>query len=166
MNTRLLSHQAAFTMTEVLIVTSIVVILVTLGGPSIVHMMPQIRLNSTAQNLVNDLQFARMRSITTSKEYRLSFDASAESYRIEEGNKSEGSSWPGTLVDLERRLHDSSNLYYQKNIDINSVTQDPVFNPKGLCSAVSTIKIQNSDGGKKKIVINLAGGVKVYDTWD
>ncbi|MEW6381680.1 MAG: GspH/FimT family pseudopilin [bacterium] len=166
MNDRLLSHQNAFTMIEILVITSIIVILATLAGPAVVHMMPGIRLNSTAQQIVNDLQFARMRSIATSREFRLSFNTSAESYRIEEGNKSEGSNWPGALVDLERRLNDSSNLYYQKNIDISSVTQDPVFNPKGLCSTASTIKIQNGDGGRKKITINLAGGIKVYDTWD
>lgn len=164
--TYLLFYQAGFTMLEVMVIASIIAILAVLGGPSLAHMLPGIRLNNAAQNLVNDLQFARMRSITTSKEYRLHFDASTESYRIEEGSKSEGSSWPGTLVDRERRLSDSSNLYYQKDIDINSVTQDPVFNPKGFCSTASTIKIQNSDGSKKKITISLAGGVKVYNTWD
>lgn len=166
MNAQLLSHHTGFTMIEILVITSIVAILVALAGPSIIHMMPGIRLNSTVQHIVNDLQFARMRSIATSREYRLSFDTAGESYRIEEGNKSEGSSWPGTLVDLERRLNDNSNLYYQKNIDITSVNHNPVFNSKGLCSTASTIKIQNSDGGKKKITINMAGGIKIYDSWD
>ncbi|MCL6582924.1 MAG: prepilin-type N-terminal cleavage/methylation domain-containing protein [bacterium] len=166
MNTQLLSHQTGFTILEIMTVLAILSILIAMAGPGLLNMMPMIRLNNATQGIVNDLQFARMRSITTSKEYRLNFDPSTESYRIEEGDRSEGSSWPGSLVDLERRLNDQSSMFYQKDIDIESVTQNPVFTPKGLCSTNSTIKIKNSAGGKKKITVNLAGGIKVYDSWD
>ncbi|MEW5800821.1 MAG: GspH/FimT family pseudopilin, partial [bacterium] len=160
------SQQAAFTLVEVLVIVAIIGILSAIAGPDLLNMMPGIRLNNAAQLIVNDLQFARMRSISTTREYRINFDASSESYRIEEGDQSIGSTWPGTLIEQERRLNDSSNVFYQKGIDLNSVTQNPVFNSKGLCSTPSTIKIQNNSGGKKKVVINMTGGIKIYDGWD
>jgi type IV fimbrial biogenesis protein FimT len=160
------SHQAAFTLIEVMTTVAIIGILSVIAVPDLMRMMPGIRLNNAAQRIVNDLQFARMRSIATAKEYQLNFDASVESYRIEEGAQSAGSSWPGTLIDKERRFNDSSGVFYQKDIDINSITQNPVFNPKGLCTTTSTIKIQNSAGGKKRITINMAGNIKVYNTWE
>lgn len=163
---RLSPYEAAFTLVEVMIIVAIIGIVTAIAGPNLLEMMPGIRLNNTTQRIVNDIQFARMRSIATSKEYRLNFDASSESYRIEQGSQSTGSSWPGLLVDQERKFNDSSNEFYQKDIDIESVTQNPIFNPKGLCSNTSTIKIQNASGGKKRVIINIAGGVKVYDGWN
>jgi len=163
---KLLSHQAAFTLIEVMTTVAIIGILSAIAAPNLMHMMPGIRLNNAVQIIVSDLQFARMRSIATAKEYRLDFDTSAESYRIEEGAQSAGSSWPGTLIDQERRFNDNSSMFYQKDIDIYSITQDPVLNPKGFCTTTSTIKIQNGVGNRKRITINMAGGIKVYDGWD
>lgn len=160
------SNQSAFSLIEVMVIVAIIGILAVIGGPDILQMMPGIRLNNAVQRIVTDLQFARMRSIATAKECRLNFDASTESYRIEQGDRSSGSSWPGTLIDQERRFHDNSNQFYQKDINISSVTQNPIFNPKGLCSTTSTIKFENGNGVKKKVTVNIAGGIKVYNGWD
>jgi Tfp pilus assembly protein FimT len=160
-------HSCGFSLVELAVILAVLSILAAVGVPSILEMMPRIRLNSAAQRIVSDVQFARMRSIATGKEYRLNFDVSTESYQIEEGNLSSGSTWPGTAVDLVRAFNDSSNLYHHKDIDIYSVSQNPVFNPKGfsLTNANLTIKLQDNKGDKKRITLNVAGKTKITNGW-
>ena len=157
-------NQPGFSLIELAIILAIVGILAAIAIPNIMEMTPRIRLNNAAQGITTDLQLARMRSIATGNEYRLNFNVSQESYIIEEGNRSSGStSWTAAQDQEERRFSDSSNIYYHKNIDIQSVTQNPIFTPKGLSATTSTIHIQNSRGDKKSISVNIAGNIKVTE---
>ena len=52
-------------------------------------------------------------------------------------------------------------IYYHKNIDIQSVSQNPIFTPKGLSSTTTVIQIQNDKGNKKDILVNIAGRIKI-----
>ncbi|MGA1875786.1 MAG: GspH/FimT family pseudopilin [bacterium] len=160
-------NSCGFTLIELAVILTIFGILSALGVPSILEIMPRIRLNNAAQRIVSDIQFARMRSIATGKEYRLNFDVSTESYQIEEGNRSSGSTWPGAAVDLVRDFNDSSNLYHHKGIDIYSVSQNPVFNPKGfsLTNSNITIKLQDNKGNKKQVTLNIAGKADISEGW-
>lgn len=159
-------QQAGFSLTELVIILAIIGLLSAVAVPNLAEMMPRFRLSNATQRIMTDLQFARMRAIATNKEYRLNFNPSVESYLIEEGNQSSGSTWPGTTMDLERKFNDSNNLYYQKNIDIASVNQNPVFSPKGLSSATTTIHLQNDHQDKKTITLNIAGKIKVTNGWN
>ena len=158
--------QSAFTLMELITVISIVSILALITIPNMKSMMPRIRLNSAAQRIVTDLQFARIRAIARRKEYQIVISGDTESYQIEEGTKSYGSSWPGTLVDKVRDFDDTDNLYYFKGIDFDAGNITLTFSPKGLLSTgSSTIKIMNDNEQKKSININIAGRIKVYDGW-
>ncbi|MGA1825828.1 MAG: GspH/FimT family pseudopilin [bacterium] len=158
--------QSGFTVTELAMVMAILSILAVVTIPNIKAMMPRIRLNSAAQRIVTDLQFARIRAIARRKEYQVVFSGDTESYKIEEGAKAYGSSWPGTIVDTIRDFDDVNNSYYFKGIDFDAGNITLTFSPKGLLSSgSSTIKIMNSNEQKKSIKINIAGRIKVLDGW-
>lgn len=156
------SDQSAFNLIELSIILAVIGILAGLAIPNFMQMTPRIRLNNAAQRIATDLQFARMRSITIGKECRLNFNVSEDRYTIEEGNRSSGStSWTTIADQEERKFNDSSNLYYHKNIDIQSVSKNPIFTPKGLSSETTVIQIQNDRGNKKDILVNIAGRIKI-----
>ncbi|MBN1756439.1 prepilin-type N-terminal cleavage/methylation domain-containing protein [bacterium] len=155
-------NQSAFSLIELAIILAIIGILAVIAIPNIMEMSPRIRLNNAAQGIATDLQFARIRSITIGKECRLNFNVSEERYTIEEGNRSSGStSWTTIADQEERKFNDSSNIYYHKHIDIQSVSQNPIFTPKGLSSTTTVIQIQNDRGNRKNILVNIAGRIKI-----
>ena len=155
--------QSAFSLIELAIILAIIGVLAVIAIPNMMEMTPRIRLNNAAQGIATDLQFARIRSITIGKECRLNFNVSEDSYTIEEGNRSSGSNSWSTIADQEeRKFNDSSNLYYHKDIDILSVSQNPIiFTPKGLSSTATPIQIKNDRGNKKDILVNIAGRIKI-----
>ena len=162
-------NQSGFTLVELMIILAIFGILAGITVSSYSELLPQIRLYNAAQTIVSDIKSAKIRAIATRKEYKINFDVANDSYYFEEGNKANSStSWPGTVNEVIRSFNDSSNLYYYKGIDIDSVNQNPIFNPNGLSSmnSTTTIKIQNDNGAKKRITINITGGIKLYNGWE
>src|SRR5437762_10516438 len=65
-------QEACFSMLEVAIVLSIVLIVSALATPSLISTMAAIKMNSTAQSFASLLQDARMRAARDNKNYAIS----------------------------------------------------------------------------------------------
>src|SRR2546430_16910232 len=65
-------QEAGFSMLEVAIVLSIVLIVSALATPSLISTMAAIKMNSTAQSFASLLQDARMRAARDNKNYAIS----------------------------------------------------------------------------------------------
>lgn len=67
---------AGFTMTEMMVVISIISIMLAMGIPMYLRELPNYRLREAARQIVQDMNFAKMRAIATNQNYAIYFNYS------------------------------------------------------------------------------------------
>jgi type IV fimbrial biogenesis protein FimT len=111
-------------------------------------MMPRVRLDGAARQLVSDLMFARMKAIRENNPYRVIF-LSAESYQVL-SDREDGAGVPVLTRDLSRD-------YRGVQLVANN---NPVFNAGGTASVLATIWVRN-EAGEHRLSVNITGRVKM-----
>jgi len=157
---RNLTCTAGFTLVELLIVIAILGIISAFAVPNYINtVLPQYRLREAARTVTTDLRLARMNAAATNVQYRLAFNPGAETYQLQRGNASSGSTtW--TAEGSPRSFADPNNPYYQNNIDIYSVSVPNVTcSPTGTMT-MTTIILKNEKGEQKQITSSIAGRIK------
>ena len=72
--------QAGYTLTELMIVVSIIGIMAAISIPSFIKIMPRFKLNNNVMILSNEIALARVRAISKSTDFRVVFDLADDSY--------------------------------------------------------------------------------------
>jgi Tfp pilus assembly protein FimT len=83
-------RQAGFSLVELMIIVAIIGLLGAVGIPSLIKMMPRVKLASNTRTLANEIASLRMLAIARSMEFRMVFDAVNNSYTLEKAN---GAAW-------------------------------------------------------------------------
>ena len=145
-------HNLGFSLVELMIVLALIGILAGIAVPNLLAFLPTFRLHSAARQVMTDLNYARGRAASLNVEYRVQFDTTADTYTVEKGDKSTGSSiW--TLEETVLRLEEA-------NIDVALVSQNPVYvKPTGTMTT-TTIKLQNSNGQSVDITTSGVGRLR------
>ena len=146
------NHPNGFTLVELMVSLALIGILAGIAFPNILAYLPTFRLHSAARQVMTDLNYARGRSASLNLEYRVKFDTNTETYEVEKGNKSTGSSiW--TLEKTVPRLAEA-------NINVVSVSQNPVYaKPTGTMTN-TTVTLENSKGQSLEITTSGVGRIK------
>jgi prepilin-type N-terminal cleavage/methylation domain-containing protein len=79
-----------FSLVELVITVTIIGIVATIAVPSMMGVLPRIRLGNRATTLANEIAATRMQAIAKSNEFRVVLNPGAETYRLE---KLVGASW-------------------------------------------------------------------------
>ncbi len=152
---------SGFSFVELVIVLAILTVGCALAYPGITRWIEHYRLRTTAQQLVSDLQFVKMKAITEKVQHRISFNNTGKAYTIERGNLASGSTiW--TQIGIIRQFSNETNPYYAQGVDINNnFTNDTViFSPSGTTSPAGTITFSTANY-TKNVVVSLSGRINV-----
>jgi prepilin-type N-terminal cleavage/methylation domain-containing protein len=149
------------TLIELLIVMIILGIAAALAAPNASRWIESYTVKKAGRQLVSDLQLAKMRAVSQDLQYRVSFDPTNKSYRIEQGNASAGSTtW--TQIGVTRALSDEQNPYYAKGVALttNFTNNVVIFSATGAATPAGTATLTTTNYTRQVTVI-LTGRVSL-----
>ena len=142
-------QQNGFTTVELMVVTAIAGILVTVAIPHLARWRALLRVNAAARTIASDLQLSRMNAISQNARFRVNFNTTDETYQLQ---KWQAGTWQ-TVKDGAKSL--------PKEVDLVSVSTDPVFQTLGNTLGSATIVVQNTLGRTRTVNVSSTGRVKV-----
>lgn len=142
---------SGFTVIELLVTVGVAATLMATAVPAFMSLLPTINLSSAARQVATDLQFARVKAVSQSVRYRLSFVGAI----------------PGATTYLMQ--NDSSGAFVTETgpfalppgISVSALTATSEFQPRGTVNATSTITLQNSNSQTRTVQVALVGRVTI-----
>lgn len=136
---------SGFTVMELIVGIAIAAILMGIAVPSLMSLLPTLRLSSAARQIATDLQVARMKAISQNAQNTVTFNVANGTYAF-------------TFGSISRNL---DTLY--PGIRIQSVTSNPIFTPRGTTQSAVTIAITNGSA-QKLVCVKTVGRVNIQDS--
>ena len=155
--------EKGFTVTELLIVMAILISIVLIALPDYINtILPEHKIKGAARDIMTDMRYARMRSVSRNIEYRITFSPDSNSYIIESGNEPSGSTtW--NQEGKVRNFSDASSPNFHENVSIDAVSENNpvVYKPTGVASKTKVTLSHPKVGGKWEVLGSIAGRVKL-----
>jgi Tfp pilus assembly protein FimT len=122
-------------------------------APAIGEWLENFRIRQAARDIVSNLQFAKMKAISSRMEYRVCFDLTNETYQLEKND--DGWKQEGNVFHVAR------------DVDIDSAVglgSPPriEFNPNGTASS-GHITIDNEKGKQYKVFVHYTGRIRIEE---
>jgi prepilin-type N-terminal cleavage/methylation domain-containing protein len=154
-----------FTLIEMMVTVAVAAILLTVAIPSFTQMIDKKRLESAAENLYADLQFARAEAIKRNKTIRVSFYANGSTwcYGLKENVDCDCQEADSTESDF-CEINDIPKIVSSaefKDISITSTASSFSFTPlRGTVDTGST-EFQSANNKKLRVVVSGFGRVRL-----
>jgi len=156
------SSEQGFTSAELMIILAVGVIIAAAGIPAVSTTLNDFNLVLSGQQLANQLQFARMRAVSSNEMLRVRFDVATGTYQIE----------------LEDGTVHTGPFTLPRGVDLNAADGDPVsfpgdellFLPNGALPINGTgsagrVKLVGRTGLKIDIVVDSGGMVRTTPSY-
>jgi Tfp pilus assembly protein FimT len=145
--------EEGITLIELVVVMSIIAIMGLFLAPAIGEWLDNFRIRQAARDIAANLQFAKMKAISSRMEHRICFDLANETYQLEKNDG--GWTQQGSVFQIP------------KDVDIDSAVGlgNPPrieFNPDGTCSS-GHVTIDNDKGKKFDMVVHYTGRIKIKE---
>ena len=147
---------SGFTLVEMMMVIAVFAIMVAVAIPTFMSLLPGMRLNGAARQVMGDLMAARMKAVNLNQSTKVFFD-DTHSYRIcNDVDTDTNKTVEDGEGDVEPRdIHPE----YPDVILTFTSASNPAFSPRGTATN-HTITLGNSSGSKS-ITISIAGRVMI-----
>ncbi|MDD9819371.1 MAG: GspH/FimT family protein [Nitrospira sp.] len=143
---------SGYTLTELIVVLSLLAVVLGLGGSWFASQLPSYRLNGVVRQVRADLLSARAQAVKKGHNVRVLFTGPHQ-YEILEDANNNGKPDTGEAVESRSIQDDFEGVTIQSN-------NNPIFHPRGTATRLATVKISNA-AGEKRITISITGRVKV-----
>jgi len=146
------SHPSGLSLLELLTAVLLAGILsgITLLGYA--RMTKQWRLNAAVRQLVMDLKVTRNRAIAENIAQRIRFEIPSSLYRRQKQTASQDYADVGPPVSLPDGI---------QAIDCTARGGAIAFQPRGHASTFGTVTVRDSDGSERRLIVDMAGRMRV-----
>ncbi len=149
MMTFLISKKRAFTLMEVLVVISVIVILTIITIPGYRAFQPNLQLRSVSREIASDLRYIQQLTITEQEEYCLKILSLEKKYQLVKCGQADPIK--------EKMMPDKIQA-----ISATGFTNDEVrYNPYGAVSESGTITLENTKSETKNILVKPSGFIRI-----
>ena len=146
--------KSGFTLIEMMIVIAVFAIVAAIAIPAFMSLLPGMRLNGAARQIMGDLMAARMDAVKQNNEVRVFFNSpGTNQYQILDDDDNDGISDTGEAI-TTKNIRDN---YHDVTF---TSTNNPIFHPRGTATSLSTITLRNSDG-TKTVTVSITGRVRI-----
>lgn len=148
-----MDRSTGFTLMELMVIVFVLAIMAAIAIPSFMALLPGMRLNGAAREVMTDLMDARMNAVKQNNEFKVFFNSpSANQYQILDDDDDDGNADTGEDVTTKN----IQTAYYDVTL---SATANPIFHPRGNANG-ATITVTNS-AGTKTVRVATTGRVKI-----
>lgn len=147
-------REAGFTLAELMTTIVVLVVMAMVAIPVYMSMVPGMRLNGAARQVMGDLMAARMNAVKQNNEFKVFFGSpGANQYQILDDDDNDGTADTGEAI-TTKNIQDN-----YSDVTLSS-TNNPIFSPRGSATSLPTVTLQNSSG-TKTVTVSIAGRVKI-----
>ena len=147
-------RDSGFTLIEMMMVIAIIAIMSAVAIPAFMSMLPGMRLNGAARQVMTDLMAARMDAVKQNNRFRVFFNSpGTNQYQILDDDDNDGTADTGEAITTKNIQDNYSDVTF-------SSTNNPIFTPRGTATSLPTITLQNPSG-TKSVSVSIAGRVKI-----
>ena len=140
---------------EVMIVIAVIGIVAAIAIPTFMSMLPGMRLNGVARQVMGDLMSAKMKAVKENNRFKV-FYLSAYEYRILDDDNNNNNVDSGEWTEI-KDIRDN----YPSGVRFYHSTDNVIFYPRGNAFG-ATLYLETSDGSEKKaVIVNFTGRTKI-----
>lgn len=143
--------QRGFTLAELVAGLGLVAIVATGAALAQREWRASLRLHWAGQQVGLDLQRARMRAVAENTDYRVVFSVGERHYRMQRFAA-------GAFVDVDGGAVLPADV---RTASCTAPGQIVRFRPKGNAATFGTIALRNDAGAERRIIVNIAGRVRI-----
>jgi prepilin-type N-terminal cleavage/methylation domain-containing protein len=158
-----LKKRSGFTLTEVAVVLSILVIMTAISVPSYLSWLPRHKLQTSARQIYDDMNLAKIRAVKDNRITCIQFYPLTNTYTVFFEVDGVAGFLPGTDVPIKR------NVALEKDVDITgspfvATANTCGFNNRGLLAtgfASDQVNLTNPTALVMRVDVNAAGGIRI-----
>jgi len=148
---------SGFTLVEMMVVVAVMAVMAAIAIPSFMSLLPGMRLNGAARQVMGDLMDARMEAVKQNNRFRVFFNSpETNQYEILDDDDNGNDKDDGETIITKNIQDNYSDVTF-------SSTNNPIFYPRGTAASLPTITLQNTDGGCKEVTVSITGRVKIAE---